>query len=127
MNFGPSWSYPKPVQAGGPPVWLGAAGSNATLSDVVDWADGWMPVEGTEPIQQRWAELRHLAVERGRDPDTIELVVFGSAGDVVQLDQYQAWGASLVVVGTAAADHKTVAAQLDHYQPLIERYARSTP
>ena len=25
VDFDPIWSYPKPVQAGGPPIWIGVA------------------------------------------------------------------------------------------------------
>jgi probable F420-dependent oxidoreductase len=37
-----SWSWPKPVRPGGPPVLLGARASKRTIERIVSWADGWL-------------------------------------------------------------------------------------
>jgi probable F420-dependent oxidoreductase len=119
VRFGPSWSYPKPVQTPHPPVLLGAAGSAATLLDVVKFADGWMPIEGTEPIPQRWADLRRLAELHHRDPATIDLVIYGSSGDRATVEQHRDIGASRVVVGLDGGNLDHVRRQLDHHMPLL--------
>ncbi|MTV27758.1 TIGR03619 family F420-dependent LLM class oxidoreductase [Nitriliruptoraceae bacterium ZYF776] len=46
VRFAPSWSWPKPVQSGGPPVFIGAGLGPRTLADLVGVADGWMPMGG---------------------------------------------------------------------------------
>jgi probable F420-dependent oxidoreductase len=40
VNFDPVWSWPKPVQAGGPPVLLGSA-SPRSIERLMDFCDGW--------------------------------------------------------------------------------------
>ena len=120
VKFGPSWSYPKPLQTPHPPVLLGAAGSAATLLDVVDHCDGWMPVEGTEPIPQRWDDLRRLAELHDRDPASIDLVIYGSSGDHATVEGHRAIGASRVVVGLDGVDVEHVRRQLDHHMTLLE-------
>lgn len=119
VRFGPSWSYPKPV--GRPPVLIGAAGSAATLRDVVAIADGWMPIEGTEPIAERWRCLRQLAVDAGRDPASLELTVYGSSGEPGVVAGHHDIGATRVVVGVGGDRDETLR-QLDLHQPLIRRF-----
>ena len=43
VDFDEVFSYPKPRQAGGPPILLGAS-SKWTFDRVADYADGWMPI-----------------------------------------------------------------------------------
>ena len=45
VDFDPIWSYPKPVQKGGPPIWIGA-NSKWVFERIADYADGWMPIGG---------------------------------------------------------------------------------
>ena len=40
VDFSSSWSWPKPVQAGGPPVILGGAAGPKTMQDIVEFCDG---------------------------------------------------------------------------------------
>ncbi len=65
VNFGPMWSWPKPVQKPHPPVLLGGNGPN-TLKRVVAYADAWMPNRGD--VAGRMTELRELAAAAGRGP-----------------------------------------------------------
>jgi len=119
ISFGPSWSYPKPLHR--PEVLLGAAGSAATLRDVVDIADGWMPIEDTEPIADRWAQLRSLAEDNGRDPATLGLTVFGSAGDSHVLEQHHDIGADRTVIGLGGG-RDDVIRQLDAHHTQIDTF-----
>ncbi|ADP80840.1 TIGR03619 family F420-dependent LLM class oxidoreductase [Pseudofrankia inefficax] len=43
----PSWSWPKPVRPGGPPVLLGGRATERTFERVASWADGWIPMGQT--------------------------------------------------------------------------------
>jgi probable F420-dependent oxidoreductase len=119
VRFDPVWSFPKPLQRPRPPVLLGATGSDATLHDVVHVADGWMPIEGVDDIARCWQRLRSVASEMGRPDIDLQLVVYASAGDPRTLDGYVELGASTVVVGLGGDDP---IAQLDRFQPLVERY-----
>ena len=125
VRFAPSWSYPKPLQPAGPPMLLGAVGSDANLHDVVEYVDGWMPVEGTEAIGERWTRLQRLALEAGRSPATLQLTIYGSSGSEELLTEYEHWGATRVVIGIAGSNQSEVAAQLDRHTPLVDRFASS--
>ncbi|HEY3086127.1 MAG TPA: LLM class F420-dependent oxidoreductase [Candidatus Dormibacteraeota bacterium] len=64
VDFGPMWSWPKPVQKPHPPVILGGSGP-MILERVVRYADGWMPNRGA--VVERIPELQRLAREAGRE------------------------------------------------------------
>ncbi|HET7420872.1 MAG TPA: LLM class F420-dependent oxidoreductase [Candidatus Dormibacteraeota bacterium] len=63
VDFGPMWSFPKPLQKPHPPVILGGSGPKA-LERVVRYADGWMPNRGD--VFTRIDELQRMAMEAGR-------------------------------------------------------------
>lgn len=122
LGFGPCWSYPKPLQTP-PPILLGAAGTEATLLDVVQHADGWLPIEGTEPIRERWQRLQQLAADHDRDPTELSLVVYGSSGDPRLIETHLATGADEVVIGVAG-DLDDVLRQLDAHSGLLQGPSR---
>jgi probable F420-dependent oxidoreductase len=64
VDFGPMWSWPKPVQQPNPPVILGGSGPKI-LERVVRYADGWMPNRGE--VIERIPELQRLAKDAGRE------------------------------------------------------------
>jgi probable F420-dependent oxidoreductase len=124
VRFGPVWSYPKPIQRPRPTVLLGAAGSDATLRDVVAHVDGWMPIEGTERIADKQRRLHDLASAANRPLDELRIVVYASGGDTATLDAYEALGIDEVIVALDGATDPR--AQLDRHHSLIERYHWST-
>lgn len=63
VDFGPIWSWPKPVQKPHPPVLLGGSGPKI-LERVVRYADGWMPNRGN--AIERIPELQEMARAAGR-------------------------------------------------------------
>jgi probable F420-dependent oxidoreductase len=70
VDFGPMWSWPKPVQKPYPPILLGGSGPKI-LERVVRYADGWMPNRGD--TVERIPELHEMAqaAGRGRIPVTV--------------------------------------------------------
>ena len=44
VDFDPLWSWPKPVQPGGPPILLGVLEGTRQFGRVVEYCDGWVPV-----------------------------------------------------------------------------------
>jgi probable F420-dependent oxidoreductase len=72
VHDGPRWPFtgygqrPRPVQAGGPPIWVGGS-SNAALRRAAERGDGWLP-QG--PVTPEAVELirSHRATVRGDDP-----------------------------------------------------------
>ena len=93
---------PKPVQKGGPPILLGAHGPKGR-ERVVRTFDGWCPVAGKpETFKRDVAELRALAKERGRNPESLQIMAFvGPGEDGLSLDElkfYDEAGASRLVL-----------------------------
>ena len=71
----PAQIGPKPAQSPRPPVLL-AGSTPEGLDRVARRADGWNPVGlPVECIAPLWTTVRNLAVDHGRDPDALELVV----------------------------------------------------
>ncbi|MFG1643479.1 TIGR03619 family F420-dependent LLM class oxidoreductase [Amycolatopsis sp. NPDC049252] len=71
----------RPVQAGGPPVWIGGA-SEAAMRRVGRLGTGWLAVEGPpaaasisgrdENAEHLWSIARRAAQDAGRDPDALK-------------------------------------------------------
>jgi probable F420-dependent oxidoreductase len=73
VNFDPIWCWPKPLQRGGPPVWMGSL-SLKSLDRVVDYCEGWFPVEAPiDALSRRLQILRETADRNGRKFETIQL------------------------------------------------------
>ncbi len=82
VNFPAVRSYPKPAQAGGPPVLIGSRDKNA-LKRVAKWGDGWFPNRVTpDDMQRDLATLRDECRSAGRDFAALDITVMGGiAGD----------------------------------------------
>ena len=95
VNFTESWSYPKPVQSPYPPVIIGAALTPATKRDLVERADGWMPIRTTmsfEQLAEDIATVRGLVAQAGRDPFSIKISLLdpdGSMGGKKSLEAFE--------------------------------------
>ncbi len=63
----------RPVQAGGPPIWIGGA-SEAAMRRVGRSAVGWLAFEGLpgDIAGKLWSIARHTAEDAGRDPDALK-------------------------------------------------------
>jgi probable F420-dependent oxidoreductase len=97
-DFPPVRSFPKPVQQPHPPILLGGAARHV-FKRVVAWGDGWMPIRLTpEEVKRGRAALDALAMTAGRDPSTIDITVFGQAGDRDMLQRFAEAGASRAIV-----------------------------
>ena len=76
-DFPPVYCYPKPVQKPHPPVLLGGNAPNV-LQRVARWGDGWLPTRvSPAQVEEGRKILDTLAVERGRDPASLTISVFG--------------------------------------------------
>jgi len=78
VDFAPLWSWPKPMQAGGPPILMGAS-SKWTPKRVVEYCDGWFPVdglvEGLGDLSNGLAAIRTEADRMGRAMEDFDLTV----------------------------------------------------
>jgi probable F420-dependent oxidoreductase len=102
VNFPPLRCDPKPVQKPCPPILLGAHGPKG-LERVVRTYDGWCPVVGKpEAFKRDVAELRRLAAERGRKPESLFINGFASPREdglsADELKIYKEAGANRIVL-----------------------------
>lgn len=89
---------PKPISQPHPPVILGGMAKNV-LQRVVSWGDGWMPNRITpEKLEEGRKILDTLAAERGRDPASLTITVYGQPADRTQIQSLLDAGADRVVV-----------------------------
>lgn len=114
VRFGPMWSWPKPVQAPHPPVWLGGE-SIHTLRRIVDFCDGWLPrAREPEMVIEGMKTLARLAAEAGRE---IPVSVFGVSPKLVS--QFADAGAVRGIVTLPAEGRDETLRRLDRYAELI--------
>jgi probable F420-dependent oxidoreductase len=123
VHFEPIWSWPKPVQRPHPPVILGAHGPKA-LRRVVDYCDGWIPIGmRAGDLKAEIAALHRLATEKGRDPATISITVYGAPADSEALAGLRDAGVTRAVFGLPPAAPEKVLPLLDRYAEVVRSLA----
>ena len=113
VNFEPIWSYPKPVQENGPPIWIGA-NSKWVFERIADYADGWMPIGGLGSGNME--RLQEAMAAKGRKVEDLDLALFGAPPDAERLVGRIGQGFDHVIFGLPAESADTVL-------PLLDRYA----
>jgi probable F420-dependent oxidoreductase len=83
VTFDPVWSWPKPLQFGGPPVIMGAGGS-ATARRVAGYCDGWMPLDGAHDIKTILEEIRREMDDAARSMTELDLAIISGYVGTVQ-------------------------------------------
>jgi probable F420-dependent oxidoreductase len=117
VNFDKLWSWPKPAQKPHPQILLGGH-SPQMRQRVVDFCDGWMPIGArSQQFEEDLADLRRRAEEKGRDPKTVSVTIFGAPADEARVRRYQELGVERVTFGLPSADRDAV-------MPLVDRYAK---
>jgi probable F420-dependent oxidoreductase len=123
VRIPPSWSWPKPAQrdrAGRPhlPVLLGGGAGPTLFAQVVEYADGWMPIGGAG-LREALPRL-HAALEAaGRDPAQVEVVPFATLPDHGKLDHYARLGVTETVFDLPSGPRDEVLPVLDRYATLV--------
>jgi len=118
VRFASSWSWPKPVQPGGPPVLLGGAAGPKLFAHVAEYGDGWIPIGGAG-INDALPALRAAYEAQGRDPGTVRVVPFGTVPASGKLDYYASLGIDEVVLRVPGAGRDKVLTVLDGYAALL--------
>lgn len=122
VNLAPSWAWPKPTQKPHPPIIMGGTAGPKTMADIIEFCDGWMPIAGGRWLPDKIAELRQLSEDSGRDPDSIELGVFGATADSKALDRLRSQGIARAVLGLPSSTPDAALAQLDEYSAVLEEF-----
>lgn len=112
-DFPPVYCYPKPVQSPHPPILLGSHVPQV-FKRIVDYADGWLPIEvSPERVADARARLDSLAEAAGRDPRSIEITAFGVPDDPDVIRRYELAGADRVVLNFPTASTSESIATLE--------------
>ena len=117
VDFDPIWSYPKPIQDNGPPIWIGA-NSKWVFDRIADYADGWMPIGGLGSGNME--RLKEAVEARGRRVEDVDLALFGAppGADEVRGRIDQGFDQLIFVVPPATPD--VVLPLLDRYAAVVE-------
>lgn len=112
VSFGPSWAYPKPVQAHIPLI-IGAGGGPKTFAWIAANADGWMTTPTQQDISGHIEALHAAWREAGRDgiPDVRVLIAFKP--DPADLARWVELGVTELIWGIPDAGLEVVEAHLD--------------
>ncbi len=122
VDFGPLWCWPKPVQAGGPPILLGA-GSRWTPKRVAEYGNGWIPVDGFYKLARGVEALRVEAEQAGRSLKEFDLSVVtgyalaGFGGDNDHIRELLQLGFNRILLFVEPTAPQT-------RWPVLERYAQ---
>ena len=119
VRFEPSWSWPKPVQPGGPPVLIGGMAGPKMFAHIAEYGDGWIPIGGAG-VRDALPDLQRACEAAGRDPAAIRVVPFGTIPDPGKLDYYGSLGIDEVVLRLPSAGAETVLPLLDEYAGTLE-------
>jgi hypothetical protein len=118
VQVSPSWSWPKPARPGGPPVLIGGAAGPKLFAHIAEYADGWIPIGGAG-VRAALPDLARACEERGRDPETLRIVPFGTVPDPGKIEYYASIGVTEVVLRLPPADADRTLPQLDEYAKLV--------
>ena len=120
VDIDPAWVYPKPLQTGGPPIYIGS-NSSKVPARVADYADGWMPIyeryEG-DPM----ADLRRACDEAERDYAEMTTLLFGAPQEPAVIERFIDNGCDGFVFLVAPEDYSRLESALDDIAALAAQY-----
>lgn len=97
-DFPPVKMFPKPAQVPHPPILIGGMAKNV-LRRIADVGDGWLPNRvSPQDVESSRKQLDSLATERGRNPSTITISVYGQPADRQSAADFLNAGANRVIV-----------------------------
>ena len=117
VNFGPMWSWPKPVQ--NPlPIYIGG-NTEHTLKRVIEFGDGWIPNAGRSRLTAQIPEFRRLCEESGRGH--LPLTVYGTRPTAEAIADYEALGVDRLVFWMPSKPRDEVMRELELVTDLVGR------
>ena len=123
-DFPPVYCYPKPFQEPHPPVLLGGNAPNV-LQRIARWGDGWLPNRvSPDRVEEARKILDSLAAERGREPGSLSISVFGQPPGITRdlVDDFLNAGAERVSVWpTHCETEKEMGEQLERMSDVLVR------
>jgi probable F420-dependent oxidoreductase len=99
VDFDPIYMWPKPVQKPHPPIHVGGAFPGGARR-AVRYGNGWIPIGGREDdLEKSIPEFRRMAADAGRDPESLEVSIYGATASEKVVERYAASGANRIVFG----------------------------
>ena len=121
VDFGPIWSWPKPVQKPHPPIIMGAA-SSWGRERVARYCDGWVPLPAQmENIESDIADLGQRLQNHGRQLSDIEISFFWAPEDADELKRYRDLGVNRAILACPAASNDDTLKTLDQHVKLMQQ------
>lgn len=121
VDFGPIWSWPKPVQKPHPPIIMGAA-SSWGRERVARYCDGWVPLPAQmENIESDIADLDQRLQNHGRQLSDIEISFFWAPEDADELKRYRDLGVNRAILACPAASNDDTLKTLDQHVKLMQQ------
>jgi probable F420-dependent oxidoreductase len=116
VDFGPLWSWPKPVQEPHPPVLVGGLGKTV-LDRVLEYGDEWMPNRAEpEELAPRIAELRERA---GRH---VPVSYYAATPEDDFIERLATAGVDRALLDLPSESAETVLALVERYAELAARH-----
>ncbi len=116
VQLSPSWTWPKPDVA--VPVLLGGGAGPKLFAHIAEYGNGWIPVGGAG-LTAAIPQFKAAVEAAGRDPDTMEVVPFGSLPDPGKLDHFASIGVTEVVLRVPSAGRDVVMPIIDEQAALV--------
>jgi alkanesulfonate monooxygenase SsuD/methylene tetrahydromethanopterin reductase-like flavin-dependent oxidoreductase (luciferase family) len=122
VNFEPSWMYPKPLQAGGPPVLIGSR-SDKVFARIVRYTDGWCPLRRPGYDLARGVKmLREAAAQAGRRYDDLHLKVSMIAPSSDSVNQALDLGSQEMETVVPSASSEKARPVIDNFAELAAKF-----
>lgn len=112
-DFAPVYHYPKPVNCPYPPILLGSK-SSLVFERIIAEADGWIPIDACpKEVETGRRVLDKLAIDAGRNPLTIQIVVADVSPERQQIKDFENAGANVAIVGSRSPDRQWTLLELE--------------
>ena len=117
VDFPPMMTWPKPVQKPHPQIHVGG-GFPYGARRAIAYGDGWMPIGGRMDVLDVLPRFRQMAAEADRDPDSIELSIFGPRTKPDDLKAYADANVSRLIFDLPSEPADKILPRLDRYAEL---------
>ncbi|WP_101757939.1 LLM class F420-dependent oxidoreductase [Oceanicoccus sp. KOV_DT_Chl] len=124
IKFDPVWAEPKPVQTGGPKIFMGAMGPLGR-KHAAEWADGWYPVDvAMGDVAKTLAAFKEEVKAAGRNPQDVEInIQIMNAIDLDILKSYRDMGVQRATIGVSM----DLWDKPESVMPMIDEFAKVIP
>jgi probable F420-dependent oxidoreductase len=116
VDIAASWSWPKPDAP--IPILLGGGSGPKMMEQLVEYADGWIPIGGSG-LAEAVPRYRDALSAAGRDPDSVRVIPFGSHPTPEKIAHFAAIGVNECVFRLPSAPAGDVLAILEQQSNLL--------